>query len=129
MCLTTSAPSCSRRPETTTLAPARANPKADALPMPEVPPVTSATLPVNVLLVFTCASVPSLSYAQILKQLSRLRRCGTTWLAAKGEDRLIALGRNQHMGTFRFNAMRIELSDARFHEIRQQQVWEQAELP
>src|SRR6266581_8577476 len=42
---TTFAPSFSRRPERTTLAPARANSIAVVLPMPEVPPVTSATLP------------------------------------------------------------------------------------
>src|SRR5437667_12259492 len=41
---TTFAPSFSRRPERTTLAPARANSVAVVLPMPEVPPVTSATL-------------------------------------------------------------------------------------
>src|SRR5437899_5283701 len=41
---TTLAPSFSRRPERTTLAPARANSMAVVLPMPEVPPVTSATL-------------------------------------------------------------------------------------
>jgi hypothetical protein len=40
----------SRRPERTTFAPARANAMAVALPMPEVPPVTSATLSENVLL-------------------------------------------------------------------------------
>src|SRR5438067_3893383 len=42
---TTCAPSFSRRPVRTTLAPARANSIAVVLPMPEVPPVTSATLP------------------------------------------------------------------------------------
>src|SRR5437016_1789611 len=41
---TTFAPSFSRRPERTTLAPAQANSVAVVLPMPEVPPVTSATL-------------------------------------------------------------------------------------
>src|SRR6266404_5328069 len=45
---TTFAPSSSRRPERTTLAPARANSLAVVLPMPEVPPVTSATLSENV---------------------------------------------------------------------------------
>src|SRR5258708_39001191 len=44
---TTFAPSFSRRPERTTLAPARANSMAVVLPMPEVPPVTSATLSEN----------------------------------------------------------------------------------
>src|SRR5437879_21743 len=44
---TTCAPSFSRRPVNTTLAPARANAIAVALPMPEVPPVTSATFPSN----------------------------------------------------------------------------------
>src|SRR6266699_1371510 len=44
---TTLAPSFSRRPERTTLAPARANSMAVVLPMPEVPPVTSATLSEN----------------------------------------------------------------------------------
>jgi hypothetical protein len=39
----------SRRPERTTFASARANAMAVALPMPEVPPVTSATLSENVL--------------------------------------------------------------------------------
>src|SRR6476660_9248017 len=47
---TTCAPSFSRRPVRTTLAPARANSTAVALPIPDVPPVTSATLPENVLL-------------------------------------------------------------------------------
>src|SRR5262249_9296971 len=49
---TTCAPSFSRLPERTTFAPPRANAIAVALPMPEVPPVTSATLPANVLLLF-----------------------------------------------------------------------------
>src|SRR6476620_10762286 len=53
ICLTTSVPSFSRRPETTTFAPARANAIAVALPMPDVAPVTRATLPANVLLLFT----------------------------------------------------------------------------
>src|SRR5712664_1576003 len=44
---TTCAPSFSRRPVRTTLAPARANSIAVVLPMPEVPPVTSATFPVS----------------------------------------------------------------------------------
>src|SRR5437762_12367188 len=43
--LTTCAPSFSRRPVRTTLAPARANAIAVVLPMPEVPPVTSALFP------------------------------------------------------------------------------------
>src|SRR5260370_31349663 len=47
---TTCAPSFSRRPVRTTFAPARANSIAVALPIPDVPPVTSATLPENVLL-------------------------------------------------------------------------------
>jgi hypothetical protein len=55
---TTCAPSFSRRPVRTTFAPARANSMAVVLPIPDVPPVTSATLPENVLLfmelVFRC---------------------------------------------------------------------------
>src|SRR5439155_9657838 len=41
---TTACPSFSRRPATTTFAPAFASATAAALPMPEVPPVTTATL-------------------------------------------------------------------------------------
>src|SRR5579863_2453360 len=41
---TVSLPSASRRPETTTLAPDFANKTAVSRPMPDVPPVTSATL-------------------------------------------------------------------------------------
>src|SRR6266550_4967924 len=44
---TTLAPSFSRRPVRTTLAPARANSIAVVLPIPDVPPVTSATLSEN----------------------------------------------------------------------------------
>src|SRR6266566_4951579 len=44
---TTCAPSFSRRPVRTTLAAARANSIAVVLPIPDVPPVTSATLPEN----------------------------------------------------------------------------------
>src|SRR6266496_4595349 len=44
---TTLAPSFSRLPERTTLAPTRANSVAVVLPMPNVPPVTSATLSEN----------------------------------------------------------------------------------
>src|SRR5205807_3965326 len=44
---TTDWPSSTRRPETTTLAPALANAIAVAWPMPLVPPVTSATLFLN----------------------------------------------------------------------------------
>src|SRR5919197_6041550 len=49
---TISFPSFSRRPETTTFAPSRANASAVAEPMPLVPPVTSATLLVNVFMEF-----------------------------------------------------------------------------
>src|SRR5262249_13350235 len=48
---TTCAPSFSRRPLRTTFAPTRANAIAVALPMPDVPPVTSATLLVNELFI------------------------------------------------------------------------------
>src|SRR4030095_13765289 len=48
---TTCAPSFSRRPVNTTFAPARANAIAVAFPIPEVPPVTSATFPVNPLFI------------------------------------------------------------------------------
>src|SRR5207253_10446677 len=44
---TTCAPSFSRRPVKTTLAPARENSIAVVLPIPDVPPVTSATLSEN----------------------------------------------------------------------------------
>src|SRR6266513_2594796 len=54
---TTCAPSFSRRPVRTTFAPARANAIAVALPIPEVPPVTSATLPENVLLFIVFLSI------------------------------------------------------------------------
>src|SRR5436190_10361825 len=54
---TTCAPAFSRRPVRTTLAPAHANSIAVVLPMPEVPPVTSATLPENLLLFITFLSV------------------------------------------------------------------------
>src|SRR5262244_223509 len=45
---TVSSPSALRRAAITTLAPFRANAKAVALPIPELPPVTKATLPSNV---------------------------------------------------------------------------------
>src|SRR6266403_4459533 len=54
---TTCAPSLSRRPVKTTLAPARANSIAVVLPIPDVPPVTSATLPENLLLFIVFLSV------------------------------------------------------------------------
>jgi len=44
MAFTTACPSLSRRPATTTFAPVLANCRAAASPMPEVPPVTNATL-------------------------------------------------------------------------------------
>src|SRR3954468_7859175 len=48
---TVSAPSFSRRPETTTLAPSAARATATARPIPEVPPVTRAILFSNVLFI------------------------------------------------------------------------------
>src|SRR5205809_5632863 len=54
---TTCAPSFSRLPVRTTFAPARANSIAVVLPIPDVPPVTSATLPENLLLFIVFLSV------------------------------------------------------------------------
>src|SRR5437879_2108619 len=67
---TTCAPSFSRRPLKTTFAPARAKAIAVVLPMPEVPPVTNATLPSNVLLfiVFLSFLFSNLRNSSIYKQ-------------------------------------------------------------
>src|SRR5262249_3311397 len=69
---TTCAPSFSRLPERTTFAPPRAKATAVALPMPEVPPVTSATLPENVLLLFIFLSFIFLSGSKVLHCLVSL---------------------------------------------------------
>ena len=83
---TTACSGSGRRPATTTANPSLASANAEALPMPLPPPVTSATLPFEFMLLFSCCTpgYPRPRYQLIARALQPL--AGDRWRELREAD-------------------------------------------